>query len=230
MLTSLAKAFRQLPAPPFRRVLILGLAGTLFLYLCLYGAAAFGLSRLSLFDAGWANTLVDILGGVGVLLVSLALFPSVAVLVQGFLLDDVAAAVEKQHYPDLPAPRSQGSGEIAWGAIRFALITLAVNAAALPVYVVLLFVGIGAGLFYIVNGYLLAREYFELAAWRRMEPAAAEALRRAHSGRLWLLGLILAVISSLPLVNLIAPLLGAAAMVHEVEALRHRPASAKGRA
>ena len=43
----------------------------------------------------------------------------------------------------------------------------------------------------------------------------------AHGGRLWLTGIILAILSSLPVINLLAPLIGAATMVHEVERLRH---------
>ena len=221
MFSSLIKAISQLTDPRFRRTLFLGLGATLLLYILLYALTGWAMTAFSLFEAGWANTLTDILGGLAVLIVSLMMFPSIAVLTLGFLLDGIAQAVEEKYYPQLPPPRDQPSGEIIWGALRFSAVTVAVNLLALPIYLALLIVGLGIGLYYIVNGYLLSREYFELAAWRRMPPPEAEAMRRAHGGRLWLTGIILAILSSLPVINLIAPLIGAATMVHEVERLRH---------
>ena len=68
--------------------------------------------------------------------------------------------------------------------------------------------------FYLLNGYLLGREYFEMVAIRRCDAAAMRATRRAHSGPLMGAGLITTLLLSLPLVNLIAPIVAAAAMVH----------------
>lgn len=229
MISSFAKAIGQLPDPRFRRVLVLGLLTTSLCYAAIYALAAYALATVRMFEAEWANALIDILGGVAGFVLSLSFFPSAALLSLSFLLDGIADAVEKKHYPDLPEPRRQRIGEIAWGALRFALLTLIVNVIALPVYVTLLLVGVGIGLYYVVNGYLLAREYFELVAWRRLEPKEADALFSAHSGRLWLMGIALAFLSTIPLINLLSPLVGTAAMVHEVEALRHRLASRSGK-
>ena len=222
MIASLGKAIAQLPDPLFRRVLWRGVAATLLLYLLLYLAIGWGLSRLHLFGIGWADRLTDILGGIGVSVLTLMIFPGVATVVLSFLLEDIAVAVERKHYPGRPDPRRQGLVEIGWGALRFSAVTVVVNLVALPIYLVLLFTGVGVGLYYIVNGYLLAREYFELVAWRRMEPAAADRLRRAYRGRLWLMGAAIALLSSLPLVNLVAPLIATAAMLHEFEILREK--------
>jgi uncharacterized protein involved in cysteine biosynthesis len=172
------------------------------------------------FGVGWADSLTGLLGGVAVFVVSLVMFPGVATLVLSFLLDDIARAVDAKYYPQLGPPRRQGWIELAWGSLRFALVSIVANLLALPIYLVLLIFGIGIGLFYVVNAYLLSREYFELVAGRRLAPAKADALRRAHAGRLWLMGLIIALLSTVPGINLIAPLLAAAAMLHEVEALR----------
>ena len=222
MIASLGKAIAQLPDPLFRRVLWRGVAATLILYLLVYSAVGWGLSRLHLFGIGWIDRLIDVLGGIGISVLTLMIFPGVATLVLSFLLEDIAVAVERKHYPGRPAPRRQGLLEIGWGALRFSMVTVAVNLVALPIYLVLLFTGIGIGLYYIVNGYLLAREYFELVAWRRMDPAAADRLRRANRGRLWLIGGVIALLSSLPLVNLAAPLIATAAMLHEFEILREK--------
>jgi len=222
MIASLAKAVGQLTDPKFRRVLLLGLAGTLFLYVILYLGVGWGLGQLQLLGINWADKLIDLLGGIAVVAVTLIMFPAIATLVLSVLLDDVAAAVEAKYYPDLPPPRRQGLGEVVWGALRFVGVTVLANMIALPIYVLLLIVGIGVGLYYLLNGYLLAREYFEMVAWRRMDLAEADTLRRAHLGRLWLMGVAITFLSTIPVVNLLAPLIGTAAMVHEVEALRRR--------
>jgi len=139
------------------------------------------------------------------------------------LAEDIAMAVEERHYPNLPPPRRQGMAEILRGSLRLAAVSLGLNVLALPAALLLWWVlGVGAFAYYLLNGYLLAREYFELVAWRRMEPDQADALRRAHGKGLWALGVVLAVLSTLPLVNLLAPLLSTAAMVHVVERLRSR--------
>lgn len=217
MIASVSKALAQLPDPNFRRALLRGLVATVVVYVLLYLLVGWGLTKLSVFGIDWADRLTEVLGGIAVFVLTLVMFPGVATLVLSFLLEDIAVAVEKRHYPGLPVPRHQGLGEMTWGAARFAAVTVLVNLLALPVYLLLLFAGIGIGLYYLVNGYLLAREYFELVAWRRVDPATADALRRAHAGRLWLSGIGIAFLSTLPVINLLAPLVGTAVMVHEFE-------------
>jgi uncharacterized protein involved in cysteine biosynthesis len=220
MITSLARAIAQLPDLRFRRVFWLGLIGTFLAYGMLYLAVGWGLSGLKPFGIGWADNVTDLLGGLAIFIVTLLLFPSVANLLMSFLLETIAAAVEDKFYPTLSPPRRQAISEVVWTALRFSTVALLINLLALPLYLLLLFAGIGIGLYYIVNGYLLSRDYFEMAAGRRLDPHIADRLRRKHRLRLWFLGVILAFLSTLPVINLLAPLIATAAMVHEVEKLR----------
>lgn len=223
MIASFAKAAAQLAEPRMLRVLLLGIAATLVLYVILYVAVAWTLANIHLFSWHWLDSIADILGGAAVFILTLLLFPAVATTVLSFLSERICLAVEDRFYPGLGAPRAQGVGELAFQALRFALIALLVNIVALPIYIPLaIFLGLGAALYYVVNGYLLARAYFELVAWRRLEPRQGDALRRAHLGRLWLAGIALAIVSTVPFLNLIAPVLGTAAFVHEFESLRQR--------
>ena len=66
---------------------------------------------------------------------------------------------------------------------------------------------------YLGNGYLLGREYFELAAMRHMPPEAAKQLRKTNRITVLLCGLIIAAVASVPILNLITPLFGTAFMV-----------------
>ncbi|HIJ63586.1 MAG TPA: hypothetical protein HPQ04_12905 [Rhodospirillaceae bacterium] len=222
MIQSLARAIGQLPDPRFRRLLVKSVGVTVLFYVLLYLAVGWGLQQMALFGITWIDRLTDLLGGVAALVLTLLLFPGVVTLVLSFLLDEVAEAVEARYYPGLAPPRRQSTGDQVIGALRFSLATVAVNLVALPFYLLLLFVGIGPAVYLLVNAYLLSRDYFETAAWRRLTPGEAAALRRAHGGRLMAGGLVIALLSSVPLVNLLAPLIAAAAMVHEVQALTAR--------
>ena len=74
--------------------------------------------------------------------------------------------------------------------------------------------------FYALNGYLLGREYFEFAAVRRLEPPAGRALRKKFRTRIFLCGILIAVLMTVPFVNWLMPVIAAAYMVHVFEDLR----------
>jgi uncharacterized protein involved in cysteine biosynthesis len=49
---------------------------------------------------------------------------------------------------------------------------------------------------------------------RRIGRANAKTLRKTHSGKIWLAGCLMALPLSIPLVNLVIPILGAATFTH----------------
>ncbi len=238
MLSALAKAFGQLSDPAFRRVLALSFGASLTVFALLWVLAWFGLAwageALSDWMAGqepsgfWIGAVEWIFGAgavVGILIVSFFLFPAVMVVTMSFLLDDIAQAVERRHYPDLPRPRDQPLGGAVLGGLVFAGITLALNILALPLYLLLLFVPpFNFFVFYVLNGYLLGREYFELVAMRRFDLAGARRLRWAHRGRLLLAGMVIAFLLTVPFVNLLTPVVATGFMLHVFETLRRREA------
>jgi uncharacterized protein involved in cysteine biosynthesis len=65
-----------------------------------------------------------------------------------------------------------------------------------------------------LNGYPFGREYFEVVALRRFDRTAARAARHRFAGRVFLGGF------AVPLVNLVAPVIATAFMVHLFEGLR----------
>ena len=88
---------------------------------------------------------------------------------------------------------------------------------------ILLFVpGINIAAFFLVNGYLLGREFFEFAAMRFRPEAEAKALRRQHAMTVFLAGLVIAGFLAVPFLNLATPLFAAAMMVHLHKAIAAR--------
>ena len=149
--------------------------------------------------------------GAMALLSAFLMFPVAAIFVNLYL-DRIVDAVEARHYPELPPGRPMGLAEAIRGGLGFALVVLGVNLVAMIFYLI---TGPFAPLvFWAVNGYLFGREYFELVAQRRLERAQMRGLRKRYSLRIWLAGSLMAVPLSIPLVNLVVPLVGVATYTH----------------
>jgi uncharacterized protein involved in cysteine biosynthesis len=220
VIRALSLALSELFEPRLRRVVLLAVAFTLTAFLVLWAVVAWLLLHTRLFAWWWLDDVLAILGGVAALALSWFLFPAVAMLFIGLFLDSVVEAIERWHYPDLPPARGAGISASIGSAIRLGLIALALNLLLLPAYFLL--PGINLLLFWSVNGYLLGREYFELVALRRLDPAAARALRRSRAAAIFLAGILIAVMLTVPIFNLAAPVVGAAFMLHLFEAWRSK--------
>ncbi|WP_417819450.1 EI24 domain-containing protein [Terasakiella sp.] len=221
MISAFTKSFAQLPDPTFRKVIFLGVLGALVTFLLLFSAVTGFLFESVLVNIPWVDTAIDWLGSIATIAVVWLLFPAVASVIIGFLLEDIAEAVEKKHYPDLPPADSIPWGETLVEAIKFAGVMLLLNILALPIY--LLFPAVNLLVFYSLNGYLISREYFELVGQRRVGVKKAKALRKAYQGRLLIAGALTAFLLTIPLVNLLAPVVGTAAMVHLFHRWRQEP-------
>src|ERR1051325_8791446 len=99
MVSALLRAFSDLSAPTARRLTALGLPLALARFLLWWTAVGILLARTALFEWGPLNWMVDVLGGLAVLVVSWLVFPAVVTIVMGFFLERIAAAVEaKPHH------------------------------------------------------------------------------------------------------------------------------------
>jgi CysZ protein len=94
--------------------------------------------------------------------------------------------------------------------LRFAVLSILVN---IVVLLLTLFTSVGFVSFFLLNGYLLGREYFELAAMRHLAPGDAVALRRRYSGQVYLAGVIISGVVAVPVLNLLTPLFATAFML-----------------
>ncbi len=173
--------------------------------------------------AGWAGTIAAIIAGVGLALV-LALFVApVTAVMAGLFLDDIAEVIEIRDYPAETPGKAMPLGESIRQSLGFLLVVALGNLLAL---FLLLVPGINLAAFFLVNGYLLGREYFEFAAMRFMSPAEAKLLRSRNSATIFFAGLIIAAFLSVPLLNLLTPMFAAGMMVHLYKMIARRNAIA----
>lgn len=224
MISAFARAFAQLGDPAFRRPLVLGLLGALLIFVALWTGLGIALNRTQLFETLWLDRAIDALGGVAALILTVILYPVIAAAILSFFLDAAIDAVEARHYPGLPAPRRPGIAEQAVMALRLLLLGLVLNLFALPLYLI---PAINLMVFYGLNGYILGREYLEMVAVRRLEPAERRRFRRESRVSWFAMGVVIAILATLPVINLAAPLVAVGAMTHGFMAWRarlsHRP-------
>ena len=220
VVTSFFKALGQMGDRRFRRVLLLGVGLTFALLVAAYvGFLAF------LNWIGAAETVQELIGEVAwlpdlitwtsfIVMIALSVFLMVPVAsaITSMFLDEVAQAVEDRHYPSLPAVDPVPFWDAVRDTVNFLGVLIAANLLALVIYAFL--PAFALFIFWGMNGFLLGREYFQLAAMRRIGREGAKALRKKHMGTIWLAGTLMAMPLSIPLVNLLIPILGAATFTH----------------
>lgn len=211
MLSIIAQAARDVLSPPFRVVLFKSLGLTILTLVVAWFGLEWLIDHLVTLERSWLDSLIQIASGLILVVGAVFLVVPVTALVASLFLDDIAQVVERTHYADDPTGQPLPAFEAVKSAIGFTLVVIGVNLVAL---MLLLVPGVNAIIFLVANGYLLGREYFELAAMRFRPKEEVNALRRANGGRVFLAGLVIAGLLAIPVLNLLTPLFATALMVH----------------
>ena len=210
MINAAFRSLEDLMAPEFRSVLVRAIGLTTALFIGMLVLVEIILMSFAHFSWPWADYVLAIGTGIALLIAFFFLMSPVTAAFAGLYLDEIAARVEERHYPadrpGIPLPWAKA----IMTAIQFAGIVLLVNLAVLPV---VLF-GVGAIVLVLANAYLLSREFFEMAASRHMPIDEARRLRRLNAVPVAISGLIPALLSLVPVVNLVVPLFATAYFVH----------------
>lgn len=225
-----AASLRNLFAPETRNVFWKSLGLTILVLIGLWfglreSFIAFAMPMLDGFVpdlpewASWLTLIFGILASIGLALGLAMLLSPVTAIIAGLFLDDVAEVVEKRDYPNDPPGKAMPMGEAIVASIKFFGVVVVGNIIAL----MLLFIpGINFIAFFLVNGYLLGREFFEFAAMRFRSVEDAKLYRSRHSSTVFLAGLVIAGFLAVPFLNLLTPLFAAGLMVHLHKALSAR--------
>jgi CysZ protein len=223
MIDAAMQAFGETFSPPLRRILLKSI-GLAFLLLVVLGmivqAAITHLVTLPYpFDMALA-----IFAAFGIFAGAIYLMPPIISLVASLFFDEIAEEVERRNYAADPVGKALPITTSTLLSLRFFGLVLAVNLIAL---VLLILPGVNVAVFFFANGYLLGREYFELAAMRFRPIAEARALRRANAMRVFLAGLVIGGVVIIPILNLITPVFATAFMVRMHKKIsRETPAAA----
>ncbi|WP_170357164.1 EI24 domain-containing protein [Ruegeria arenilitoris] len=220
ILNAFFAALGQLGDARFRSVLLRGVGLTIVLLVVACAVAIWGINALSgqeislpfVGDVPWLNDVLNYSGIFLVLILPVFLMVPVASAITSMFLDEVAQAVEDRHHPNLPPVPSVPIWDALLDSLGFLGVLIVANVLALVLYA--LFTPLAPFIFWGMNGFLLGREYFTLAAMRRIGRDGAQALRARHAGTIWVAGILMAIPLSIPLVNLVIPIIGAATFTH----------------
>jgi len=210
----------QMGDPRFRHVLIKGVRLTIALLIIVTTSFVLLINYITgesaffqfLGSVRWISDLISWGSFFLISFLSIFLMVPVASAITSLFLDEVAQAVEDKHYPHLPQVQSVPFGEAMRDTVNFLGVLIGANFLALFLYVLFSFAA--PLIFWALNGFLLGREYFTLAAMRRVGRTQAKVMRKQHRGTIWVAGILMAMPLSIPLLNLIIPILGAATFTH----------------
>ncbi len=217
-LIALVRGWADLLQPRILGTLGLGVGLTLLLFVALQ-AGVFWAIRLIAPDTLSLPWIGAVPVGTSLSWGSLVLFPvmgfflmaPVAAAFAGLFTERVADTVEDLHYPD----RHGVPADFLDGVLESLVVTGLVLGVGLGLLIVTPFVGpLGPVLFYVANGWLLGREFFRMAARRHLSADQADALRRRRGGTVTLLGIGIAALLTVPVVNIVVPVLAAASFTH----------------
>jgi uncharacterized protein involved in cysteine biosynthesis len=228
--TAFFKALGQMLDPRFRKVLWRGVGLTFALLIGAYFLLVAALTWAGLPDllaswfgeSGWIGAGIGIGSFIIMMIASIFLMVPVASAITSMYLDQVADAVEDKHFPRLAPANSVPFPEALRDTLSFLGILILANILALLIYVGL--PPLAPFVFWGLNGFLLGREYFTIVAIRRVGRSAAKDLRRIHFVTIWTAGVLMAIPLSVPVLNLLVPILGAATYTHIYHLLQREPA------
>jgi CysZ protein len=219
MIQAIIMAFQSLTDRRVQRLLVRVILLTLLAFLILgfalwwvmgWAIGGIGLDRIGV-SASDASVFGAFLAVATTLFSTLLLFRIVAVAITWVFADDIIDAVEDRHYPKhAMTGKRPGLASGAQMALRSIMRVIGYNLLALPVYVLLLFTGIGTFIaFLLVNALLLGRDLEDMLVARHgREHGAMRKLPRLLLGLAGTVGMLV------PFFNLVVPVLATATAVH----------------
>lgn len=230
ILNAFFAALGQVGDPKFRSVLLRGIGLTILLLFLACAGAIWFINSLSgseialpfVGEVSWLNDVLNYSGIFLVMILPVFLMVPVASAITSIFLEEVAQAVEDKHYTHLPPASRIPFSEAVMDGLSFMGVLILANLLALILYA--MFPPFAPFIFWAMNGFLLGREYFTLAAMRRLGRDGARQLRAKHASTIWLAGTLMAIPLSVPLVNLVIPIIGAATFTHIYHAVSARTA------
>jgi CysZ protein len=160
----------------------------------------------------WA---LDALGSIAAAVLAMWLFLPVAAIIGTLYFERIARAVERVYYPSLPPAQPAPLLDQLTASLGVGLRVLGMNLLAL--LLTLLLPGIGLPIGWAVASWAMGRGLFVAVAMRRLNRSDTEALYRSVRTIALVQGAAMAAAAYFPLLNLLIPVVGTAAMVHVLD-------------
>lgn len=160
--------------------------------------------------------LITLMQGAAALGLVWGIFPLLIPLFISFFVNQLSAIIESREYPESP----QGSDMPFWPEfamdLRFSFYAIGLNLLILPFYLI---PGINLIIYYALNAHLLGKQYMMMVSRRHIADQPLQDLLEAEKTKRYIYGLIIVFFSTIPVLNLIAPIFATALMVHAYQQL-----------
>jgi uncharacterized protein involved in cysteine biosynthesis len=204
-------AFRQLGDPAFRLPLILGVLGAALAVAGLIGLAAWLAGWAAAGGPDWLSWITQAGGAAAGVFLGWWLFLPVTLGIASLFTDSIAGAVERRHYPGLPSPSGASALAQLGHGLWFGVKLLALHVLLLPLFFIPIF---GALLALLIAAHGLGAGLLREVALRRMNLAHSRIAWQRLRWQGWMLGIVLALIAMVPVMNLLVPIIGIATAAH----------------
>jgi CysZ protein len=216
MLVAFFKTLRLLCSVNFFKYVLLSILLTGMAY------SVFGYSMYKLIDYGvthinapsWKVTF-GIISGAGGVAIGWFLLPIIVPMVAALFQDSLAKKIEHK-YPQLKKQPIYLATDLK-RSVNFLLLSVVCNLACLPVYFMPV---LNVAVYYIVNAYLIGTCFFIEIGLRYYNLQQVTALYKKYHISIFLLGLMMVLITNIPIVNFMAPLIAIALMVYFILELK----------
>ena len=207
IVSALGKSINQLSDPQFKKVFLKSVMLSAFCIICLSTIFTF------LFSYFWSslglpfNSIVSTIGGLILFLVGMWAFsPIIAIFFNGLFQDEIISAVERKYYTYNKVENHQKLYKEINFNIKLFVKLILFNLLILPFFFIppVYFI-----LYWTVNGYLISYEYFSIVRMRYNNHDNIE-----KKIIVFIFGVIIAILFTLPVINFFAPAIAIASTVH----------------
>jgi CysZ protein len=209
MFKALLSSVGELKDPFFWKIVTVCLLLTSILFAMFFGTL--GIIVDSYLADSWFSWIIEWVGGALTLIMAYFLFPLTFPLITAMFLDAIASHVEKKHYREEKDIKLATFKRTIVPTIKFVLLSLTVNIICFPLYFTPV---IGIFAYFIINGYLYGREYFQMIGLRYHDEKELKILRKGNKIALWVAGVLIVIGFTTPFVNLCAPIFATIFAVH----------------
>jgi len=212
LINSALKSFRSLAAPGMTGIIIKSIIITIIFLSLLVGGLIYASAVAADHWSYWRYAgYISWVASFGAIILAWFLFPGIMPLIVSFFDESIIRNIENHEYPPASPPIETSIWREFPHDLKFALKALLLNIILLPFYLIPV---VNFFIFLALNGHLLGSEFYLTVARRHLPYKEAVAARKANSSLVFLGGILLVFLATIPIINLIAPFWGIAMMTH----------------
>lgn len=165
------------------------------------------MGNTNVFENSWAEWIFDFVIKAGTIILTWVFFPMAMLGIITLFEEKIALIIEKEEYTILANATPLNLGQEFTLIIR----NLLWNLLLFPLYLIPL---VGVVIYYSVNAYLVGNTVFRFISARTNGSEGAKKLAAKHNSKIVFAGLTIVVLTSIPFINIIAPVYAIILMVH----------------